>query len=114
MITEGTSASQRVAPHGDERQREDQQQHDVERQDVEKGRLELQHQRLDHRDVRMFEEIADPHLLVVHRVVEGADGVRDLGDEDDEQKDMSDIELPGAAHTCTVANNTPRAAIARP
>src|SRR6202040_3008274 len=86
-----------MALHTDQHDREDHQHQDVERQDIEEGRLELQQQRLDHGDMRFVEEVADPHLLIVHRVLERRDGVGHLGDEDHEQKNMRNIELPGAA-----------------
>src|SRR6516164_5939078 len=47
--------------------------------------------------MRLLEKIADPHLVVVHRVVESRHRVRHFGDEDHEEENVSDIELPGAA-----------------
>ena len=46
--------------------------------------------------MRLVEKIGDAHFLIVHRVLEGGRGVRHLGDEQDEQEDVRDIELPGS------------------
>src|SRR5438045_3787508 len=86
-----------MALHANQHDREDHQHQDVQRQDVEESRLELEEERLDYGDVRFIEEIGDPHLLIVHGVIEGRDSVGHFGNEDHEQEDVRDVELPGAA-----------------
>ena len=71
-------------------------QHDIERQHVHVDGLELQQQRLKDRDVGLFEEIEDIHFLGVERIVERRRDIGDLGHEDREQKDVRDVDLPGA------------------
>ena len=85
-----------MALHANQHDREDHQHQDVQRQDVEKGRLELEEERLDYGDMRFIEEIGDPHLLIVHGVIEGRDSVGHFGNKDYEQEDVRDIELPSA------------------
>ena len=54
----------------------------------------LQQQRLDDGDVRLLEEIHDPHFFGIERVLETGGDVGDFGEEDREQKHMRDIDLP--------------------
>ena len=84
-------------PQAEQDQREDHQEQNVKRQDVEKGRLEFEEECLDDRHMRLVEKVADPHLIVVHRVVEGGDRVGHLGDEDHEEEYVRNIQLPGPA-----------------
>src|SRR5256885_16919468 len=86
-----------MALHANQHDREDHQHQDVQRQDVEESRLELEEERLDYGDMRFIEEIGDPHLLIVHGVIEGSDSVGHFRNKDHEQEDMRDIELPSAA-----------------
>src|SRR5438105_15789637 len=85
-----------MALHANQQDRQDHQHQDVQRQDVDEGRLELEEERLDYVDMRFIEEIGDPHLLIVHGVIEGRDSVGHFGSKDYEQEDVRDIELPCA------------------
>ena len=71
-------------------------QHDVERQHVHVDRLELQQQRLHQRHVRLLQKFQDVHFFRIERVLEAARHIGDLAHIDHEQKDMRDIDLPGA------------------
>ena len=86
----------RLADQQPKHRREKQQQHDIERQHVHIDRLEFQDQRLEYRDVRLLEEIKDIHFLGIERIVEGRRDIGDFGHEDREQKDVRDVDLPGA------------------
>src|SRR5437588_12592380 len=85
-----------MALHANQHDREDHQHQDVQRQDIEEGRLELEEERLDYGDMRFIEKIGDPHLLIVHGVIEGRDSVGYFGNNDNEQEDVRDIELQTA------------------
>ena len=76
--------------------REPEQQHDIERQHIHVDRFELQQQRLDDGDIRIVEKVQHAHFFRIERVVEGVRDVGNLGKIDREQKDMRDIDLPGA------------------
>ena len=85
----------RPAQQEPQERREADQQHDVERQHVHVHRLELQQERLDERHVRVIQEVEDAHLLAVERVLEGGRQIGDLGEVDDEQEHVGDVDLPG-------------------
>ncbi len=77
--------------------RKQQKQNNVKRQHVHVGRLEFEQQRLDDRYVGLLEKIENVHLFRIKRVLEADRHVRYLGEIDREEKDMGDVDLPGAA-----------------
>ncbi len=58
--------------------------------------LNFKQQRLEDRDVGLFEKIEDIHFLGVKRIVEGRRDIGDFRHEDREQKNMRHVDLPGA------------------
>ncbi len=98
-VEAGRERQRHVGPpfHQPQDQGQEQHQHDVERQHVHVDRAEAQQQRLDDGDIRLLEEIHDPHLFGVERVLEAGGDVGDFRKKDREQEHVGDINLPDAA-----------------
>ena len=59
--------------------------------------MKLEQERLDDGNVRLLEKVGNPHLIVVHWIVESRHRIGHFGDEYREQKDVGDVELPSPA-----------------
>src|ERR1700751_3896534 len=47
--------------------------------------------------MRLLEKVGNPHLVVVHRIIESCYRIRNFRNEDHEQEDMGDVKLPRSA-----------------